>query len=73
LVTEVESCTLGFRCKSCGETWNDDYEVRRTRFSGGTEIQAFYLRGVPVGSPVAGVRCRRCASPRVAAGLSRVA
>ncbi len=63
-MTETLAYRMSFRCSSCNASWTWDYEVRRQRFSGGTEISSYFRDGVAVSSPLGGQRCPECSGVR---------
>ena len=58
--------TFELLCRSCGHSWEAEYETRRSREWAGAEMVEFLLNGLPAFSPYDGVPCPRCRDIRTA-------
>jgi hypothetical protein len=58
--------TFELCCRSCGHTWEAEYETRRSREWAGSEMIEFLVDGLAVVSPYGGVPCPQCRDIRTA-------
>lgn len=57
--------TWSFACLRCGNTWDVEYEARRTCDMSGTEVVTWRCRGLACVPPWTGRACPSCAGLRV--------
>jgi hypothetical protein len=58
--------TFELCCRSCGHTWEAEYETRRSREWAGSEMIEFLVDGLAVLSQYGGVPCPQCRDIRTA-------
>ena len=54
-----------FSCRTCGQAWQREYEIRRVHDSRGLIQSAFFLDGLRATSPLTQSPCDGCGSARV--------